>query len=832
MTLPRTVYYNFDKKRRSSARVTNGGCFFPLTFAAALCRFAIRKCKRFIYQIKGGSTVAVKLTRLFRKTTFKRKLYLYSLLLCIVPVLLLGSVSSWLASRMVQDEVDHNHQIILRQIQLQVDHFLQTLDKASIGLANNATIEKSAQVGFSMQQLDTSLDMIDLLQKQRNFSDIPFQISIVYSNFDQVYSNRDGLMQLSQFGYGEIARQLRASNTGLAVLAPRTYPNQDELLVIRSVPLFITDKADGFVMLHIPSSELSSFVQSVQLGERRKLLVMNDKGTVVASHDPSEIGRRVNSPELYRYWAGPDRSASEIKMDGVSYQVSMERSAFNNWTYLALTESSLLTGKAKRIETLTWATAAALMAIWVLIALFGTNRLYNPIQRLTAKFSGDGKGGGQTQRDGLEALDSFIHHVVMTNDRLQHRLDEQLPYLKETVYQQLLRGEMDDREIRDKTEHYGFPLKGHYFSVCLVDLDEYGRFRETYKDKDRSLLFYALRKMCEELCEQEPEFSCITASPLPGQVAIVIGTDRMDEETVKVRKLVAPIGDKVRDYFPFTVTVALSVPGKDYRSIADGYQQALELLSYRLLLGHNQFITPGDLKPSVQQSRLTIVRKLKKIVSSIAQGDLDGAAEELRELVRDVPQYVQNSETVLGLFAYLIGELDMLLQEIGLDPKAFFPEDPYKELYAKTSLDEVTAWLTGTIFPAVARHMGSLRQSKQKALIRGVLDYIHDHYDVDLSLQHVADRFELSPSQLSRSFKEETGANFGDYLIDYRMEKAKELLVHTDMPIKDISEKLCYTSVQNFTRIFKQTVQVPPGQYRKQHRDIGEDETGKPLPEA
>jgi hypothetical protein len=57
---------------------------------------------------------------------------------------------------------------------------------------------------------------------------------------------------------------------------------------------------------------------------------MNDKGTVVASHDPSEIGRRVNSPELYRYWAGPDRSASEIEMDGVSYQVSMERSAFNN----------------------------------------------------------------------------------------------------------------------------------------------------------------------------------------------------------------------------------------------------------------------------------------------------------------------------------------------------------------------------------------------------------------------------------------------------------------------------------------------------------------------
>jgi AraC-like DNA-binding protein len=771
--------------------------------------------------------VSGKLARLFKHTTFKRKLYLYSLLLCIVPVLVLGTVSSTIASRMVQDEVDHNHQIILRQIQFQVDRFLHTLEKASIDLANNAVIEKSVQAGPSMQHLDISLEMIDLVQRQRNFSEIPYDISILYSHYGKVYSNRDGLIDQNDFAYPEIARQLNANYNGPVVISPRTYPNQDELLVIRSVPLFITDKADGFVMLHIQSNKLSSFVQTVQLGERRRLLVLDDKGTVVTSHDPTEIGTRVNSSELYRYWNNPDGSSGQVELDGISYQVSMERSAFNNWTYLALTESSLLTGKAKRIQSLTWTIVAVLVAIWVSIALLGTNRLYNPIQRLTNKFSGESRSN-QPPRDGLEALDSFIHHVVMTNDRLQHRLNEQLPYLKETVFQQLLRGEMDDREIREKTEQYGFPLQGNWFYVCLVDVDEFGRFRETYREKDRSLMLYALRKMCEELCEQESDFSCITAAPLPGQVAIVIGLDRIDEETErKAKETVAQINGKVRHYFQFTVTVALSRPGKNYRSISDSYQQALELLTYRLLLGHNQFITGDGLKPSVQQSRTTIVKRQKKIVSCIAQGDLEGAEAELAHMMREVPQYVQNSETVLGLFAYLIGELDMLLQELGLDPKAFFPGDPYKELYAKTSLDEVTSWLTETIFPSVVRHMGSLRLSKQKTAIQQVLAYIQEHYDTDLSLQHVADRFAMSPSQLSRTFKEETDIHFGDYLIQYRMEKAKEFLVHTDMPIKDISEKLCYTSVQNFTRIFKQTAHVPPGQYRKQYRDGETDPAGE-----
>ncbi|PYI52618.1 helix-turn-helix domain-containing protein [Paenibacillus flagellatus] len=757
--------------------------------------------------------------RLFKRTTFKRKLYVYSLLLYIVPVLVLGTVSSTIASRMVQEEVDHNHQIILRQIQFQVDRFLQTLEKASIELANSTVIEKSVEAGPSIQTYDLTMDMMELLQKQRNFSEIQYDVSVIYNRYLKVYSSRSGLIDFSDFAYADIARQLSDSASGPVVISPKTYPYQNELLVIRPVPLFYADRANGYIMLHVQSSKLTSFVQGVQLGERRKLLVLDENGTVVASHNPAEIGTRIYSSELYRYWNDPQQATAEVELDGVSYQVSMERSMFNNWTYLALTESTLLTGKSQRIQTLTWVIVAALVALWMLIALVGARSLYNPIQRLSAKFSGDGRGG-KSPRDGLEALDSFIHHVVMTNDRLQHKLNEQLPYLKETVFQQLLRGEMDDREIREKTEQYGFPLKGNWFCVCLVDVDEFGRFRQTYREKDRSLMLYALRKMCEELCEELPQASCITAAPLPGQVAIIIGLDRVSDGIErKVTEMVAQINGKVRQYFQFTVTVTLSDPVKDYRGISDAYQQALELLSYRLLLGHSQLITNRDLKPSVQQSRTTIVKWQKRIVSSIAQGDLEGAAAQLDEMMRLVPLYVQNSETVLGLFAYLIGELDVLMQEIGLDPKTFFPDDPYKELYAKTSLDEVKEWLTGAIFPAVARHMGGLRMSKQKAQIQQVLAYIHDHYDTDLSLQQVAERFGMSPSQLSRSFKEETDTHFGDYLIHYRMEKAKEFLVHTDMPIKDISEKLCYTSVQNFTRIFKQTVQIPPGQYRKQFRD-------------
>ncbi|MGN7384690.1 DNA-binding transcriptional regulator AraC [Chlamydia abortus] len=60
--------------------------------------------------------------------------------------------------------------------------------------------------------------------------------------------------------------------------------------------------------------------------------------------------------------------------------------------------------------------------------------------------------------------------------------------------------------------------------------------------------------------------------------------------------------------------------------------------------------------------------------------------------------------------------------------------------------------------------------------------------------------------------------NFSTFLIEIRIEQAKEWLIHTDLPIKEIAERLRYTTVHNFTRIFKKMTGTPPGQFRNQYR--------------
>lgn len=752
-----------------------------------------------------------------KRASFKRKIFVYMFLLSIVPLLVLGTFSTLSTAKIVQEEVDHNHQIILRQFQYQINDFLKKLESASLQLASNIVIEKSVEIGPVTSDLGQTFAAIDTVQKLRTYSDINLDISLIYNKFKKVYSTRDGYINQADFSYNELVKRTGYKYNAATVISPNQDQGLNELLIVRPVPTFNVEAPDGVLVIHVQTERLIELFNQAQLGEERKLLVIDDKGTIVMSQDSRELGSKLTpSSELYRFWQNPESFTSEFTLNGVGYNLSAQKSGMNNWTYIAMTPTKELSRKSDNIKYVTWSLVGLLTLLWVLLSLIGSSRLYNPIQRLLHKFAGDDKPG-QGYKDGLEALDSIYQHMAKTNERLRSELSERMPFWKEAFVQQLLRGEMSEADIRGKMEQHGMPLSGAYFYVCLIDVDEYGRFKQQYLENDRSLLLYALRKMIEEIAEES--FSCMTASPIPGQVAVIVGVDKVNETSDQALEALADeFRSKVRQFFQFTVTVAVSKAQRGYGGIGEACQEASDLIGYRLLMGNDVNISQHAIEPSIRQSSSSLLHGQKKIVTALAKGDLAEASAQLEQMIQIVPQYVHNSETVLGLFAYLLGELDYLLQEWGQEPREWFEKDPYKQLYGMESLNEVKEWLKQTVFPQVVLALQDANLPKRKKQVQQALFYIHEHFETDLSLQQVADTIQVSPSQLSRMFKEETGFAFGDYVIDFRMDKAKEWLAHTEMPIKDIADRLRYTTVQNFTRIFKQVTDMPPGQYRKQFR--------------
>ncbi|WP_291528006.1 ATP-binding protein [Bacteroides sp. UBA939] len=87
-----------------------------------------------------------------------------------------------------------------------------------------------------------------------------------------------------------------------------------------------------------------------------------------------------------------------------------------------------------------------------------------------------------------------------------------------------------------------------------------------------------------------------------------------------------------------------------------------------------------------------------------------------------------------------------------------------------------------------------------------------------LNSEMVAGKMCMSLSQLNRKIKAITGFNSSGYILQMRLDKAKRMLASTDTPVGDIALKCGFPEMSYFSRIFKQTFQMTPSQYRKKRQ--------------
>jgi two-component system response regulator YesN len=105
--------------------------------------------------------------------------------------------------------------------------------------------------------------------------------------------------------------------------------------------------------------------------------------------------------------------------------------------------------------------------------------------------------------------------------------------------------------------------------------------------------------------------------------------------------------------------------------------------------------------------------------------------------------------------------------------------------------------------------------------VERVKNYIYNHYSEPLSVEVLASKVFLSPGYLSYIFKRDTGEGISQFISTYRMEKAKKLLVETNMKIVQISRVVGFNNSAYFGRSFKEYQGISPEQYRKSFVEIG-----------
>lgn len=111
--------------------------------------------------------------------------------------------------------------------------------------------------------------------------------------------------------------------------------------------------------------------------------------------------------------------------------------------------------------------------------------------------------------------------------------------------------------------------------------------------------------------------------------------------------------------------------------------------------------------------------------------------------------------------------------------------------------------------------------SKEEAthlMVKRAQSMIHEFYQTGITLEEIAAKLNITPEYLGTRFHQEMGITFSSYMKKFRMTKAKELLIGTNLKLYEIADKIGYAEPKYFSRVFKEETGQLPADYRKTHK--------------
>lgn len=128
-----------------------------------------------------------------------------------------------------------------------------------------------------------------------------------------------------------------------------------------------------------------------------------------------------------------------------------------------------------------------------------------------------------------------------------------------------------------------------------------------------------------------------------------------------------------------------------------------------------------------------------------------------------------------------------------------------------------------TMLMAREQALAPRREASVGEVVENVMLYLRENYDRQIDFAAVAEAQAVSAPYLSKLFHDRVGTSPSRYLTDLRMQKAKKLLLDSQLSIKEIAERVGYPDPFHFSKSFKNAVGMSPAQFREQRGDGGRD---------
>ena len=499
------------------------------------------------------------------------------------------------------------------------------------------------------------------------------------------------------------------------------------------------------------------------------------------------------------------------KLGRKRYLLSYLESDKLGWNFVMVSDVQQLYQGVEALQMVFLLSLAGVTACVILAAAVASRRLYSPIERLM-EIVGESprKSGWKNEFDGLAGV---FEELKMNEMDLVERLQNSLPVHRRRFLISLLRrNDYSEEEVRRQFKLLNIGLDDRSLRIVLFSydaLEEGDRFGPLSIKKDLllSYLLDNLRPYPFELAEMED-----------GKVVALLNAAEGD--TAQLMDKLEGMRRELARAAQIPCTVVLSGQIGEVGELRRAYLEAERALLRRELSDEDGVLfadAPAGEKGVLRYSQ----DRIDKILDALQSGEGEKACRAFRELLKELMQENDPLEyrQVQSLYMDVLTSVVKLVNAAGVPPGRVYGDtrNLYDELLRLDGIGAALKWFDG-VLTATADCLGTLATKKSDARVEQVLAIIRADCSQNTTLESVAQQLNLNPAYVSRIFKKETGVKFMDYLTGMRVEKAKELLTGSNLKIKEVCERLGYSNINYFIKVFKDATGVTPGDYRRMNQ--------------
>lgn len=395
-----------------------------------------------------------------------------------------------------------------------------------------------------------------------------------------------------------------------------------------------------------------------------------------------------------------------------------------------------------------------------------------------------------------DELSDTIHKLTreLHDEReIKIQLERQQSFLLQYVLQLAISGKFDT-ELADEFVETQLSMFQH---MVLID------FPDSFLENNYSRFYDALQ--LELMLDMEP------LNPSPDQ-ALLFLRKPIDAPKEWGNKLLRYI----KHEFNTDCYLAIGRPLSDYASYKDAFSSVEQLMERKFWAPEEHVLTMSQQNSSSREiSEIDDNQQIQLIRGALAAKNGESLQNSLNLLFEKYRLPSNQSQIYIKfIFSNLLTTLyPYLPATAGRDTTRL--DKIISKLYLLQDIEEIISTVQA-VADQILVTFGTVSNSVRRE-VRAVEVYIRQHYSENLSVEQLASTVYLTPDYLSRLFKKSTGISLSQYIRQYRMEKARELLLQTNKKVIQIGAEVGYPNYSYFCQSFREYFGKSPEKYRQEN---------------